>query len=666
MPPRYKFSLSTKITAAILISLIFVFTIIASAMWIGSSRYIDQTRITITEFSRDEATHTMDVLHSVLKHKGESLTGFLSEISAIKIISFDYETLKQYLNNILKDHDVVYAIYHIEANDIVISRHIPLAGTPWSNMNKKGEDILALTSQMKKDGYVAEYKKDIFYNNVKIGTIIVGISRENVIELHKQAVRNLAQIESSLHIILQDYFKKFGLFIILVYAAAFLLISTNIYFIIRALVLRKLEVMATGFSKVASGYLDRKIEINSSDEIGDLCNSFNNMTTSLQKEMADRLKIERNLRESEDRYRDLMENSTDFVMKVSPNAELLYANRAWQENIGYSREELSDKSVMEIIHPECQLTCMEKFKELLSGEEPGTIDTVFVTKGGRKINVEGKCNCKFIDGKPAYIRSIFRDVTERNQMQEQLQKAQKLESVGLLAGGIAHDFNNLLAGLHGLISVVKSSLAGQEKQVQLLNEAQNACMRGKDLTSKFITFAEGGTPFKREMDIHNLLKDSVNTAMSSFEMNCNFDIADDLWMVEIDHSQIQQAINNLVVNGCESMQEGGTLTVRSRNCILGKKDGLPLEDGKYVRIDIEDQGTGITAEDLPKIFDPYFTTKPMASKKGTGFGLSICYSIIKKHHGEITVDSEDGAGTSFHIYIPAISKDEFGSEKKAP
>jgi PAS domain S-box-containing protein len=654
MPSRYRFSLSTKITAAILTSLIVVFVIIASAMWIGSSRYIDQTRITITEFSRGESTQTMNVLHSVLERKGKSLANFLSEISAIKIISFDYETLKQYLENILKDEDVVYAFFHIKSNGILISRHIPLTDTPWGNTKKKEADILSLANQMKKDGFVSEYTRDITYNNVKIGTIVVGISRENLIGLHKQAVQNLVGIESSLYTILQDYFKKFGLFLMLVYASAFLLISAFTYFFIRILIIRKLQVMATGFAKVADGYLDRKIEIDSSDEIGDLCNSFNNMTASLQKEMNDRLKIERNLRESEERYRDLLENSTDFIMKVSPNADLLYANRAWQETIGYSEEEISGKSVMEIIHPESHSSCMDKFKKLLSGEQVGILDTVFVTKDGKEINVEGNCNCKFVEGQPAYLRSIFRDVTERKKMEAQLQKAQKLESIGLLAGGIAHDFNNLLGGLHGIISVVKNSLSGHERQVEILTEAQNSCMKGKELTSKFITFSEGGSPFKTKMHIHQLVEDSVTIAMGGFAMNCDFNLPDDLWMVKIDESQIQQAINNIVVNGCESMEKGGLLTVRAGNCSITGEDGLSLEDGQYIRIDIQDQGRGIAEDDLSKIFDPYFTTKHMATEKGIGFGLSICYSIIKKHQGGITVESEHGTGTSFHIYLPAI------------
>jgi PAS domain S-box-containing protein len=598
----------------------------------------------------------MNVLQTVLQRKGNSLTDFLSEISSTKIISFDYESLKLYLKNILKDEDVVYAMFQIDHDNTYIARHIPLHNTPWENRKTKNEDILAIAHDMKKQGYVLEYSRDITYNDVKVGAIIIGISRENLISMHKQAVQNMVNVESSLYGLLQNYFVKFGFFIVAVYGSAFLLISVLIYFIVRTFILKKLQIMAKGFSRVAKGDLDRKITIDSSDEIGDLCSAFNDMTTALQQEMEHRKQTEKELRESEERYRDLMENSNDFIMSVSPNAELLYANRAWRDTIGYSKEELAGRSMMEIIRPDKHDSCKEKLGKLLCGHETSTLDTVFVTKDGKEIDVEGNCNCKFIEGEPAYIRSIFRDVTERKQMEAQLQKSQKLESIGLIAGGIAHDFNNLLGGLHGLISVVKSSLTNHERQVEMLTEAQNSCMKGKELTSKFITFAEGGAPYKRKIHINSLVQEAVEVATSSFEIECSFHLDENLLLAEVDESQLRQAINNIVVNGCESMNPGGTLTVRTENYTVRENDGIPLKPGKYVCIDIQDQGKGIPQEYLPKIFDPYFTTKKMTAEKGTGFGLSICHSIIKKHQGEITVESKEWVGTSFHIYLPAFSK----------
>jgi len=599
----------------------------------------------------------LNVLQNIFQRKGNSLTNFLSQISAAKIIAFDYESLKKYLENILKDSDVVYAFYHIEHDDTIIARLIALEETPWEKMGGKETDIPLIINDMKKNAYVFEYSRDITYNNVKVGTIVIGISRENVIEMHKQAIQNLMKAESALHLLLQKYFKNFSMFLLVVYAFSFILISALIYYIIRIFIIKRLQIIADGFTKVANGDLDRKITSESSDEIGELTESFNEMTAALKSEMENRLKTEKELRQSEEKYRDLMENSNDFILMVSPNAELIYANKAWRDTLGYSEEELSGRSMMEIIHPDHHASCMDKFGKILCGRNEKTIDTVFVTKDGKEINVEGSCNCKFVNGEPAFIRSIFRDVTERMQMEAQLQKSQKLESIGLIAGGIAHDFNNILGGLHGLLSVVKNSLKDHARQVEMLSEAQDSCMKGKELTSKFITFAEGGTPFKRKILINNLVKDSVESAMSSFDMNCQFDLAKDLWLAEADDSQLQQVINNIVINACESMNQRGTLTVSTKNYLTNDNDRVPLSDGRYIEIILKDEGQGIPKEDLPKIFDPYFTTKRMASEKGTGFGLAICHSIIEKHQGQIIVESAVGKGTTFHIYLPAVSSE---------
>jgi signal transduction histidine kinase len=296
---------------------------------------------------------------------------------------------------------------------------------------------------------------------------------------------------------------------------------------------------------------------------------------------------------------------------------------------------------------------MERFEALLSGKEVDKIETEFVARDGRRIAVEGKCNCKFVDGKPVAIRGIFRDITERRKLEIELQKAQKLEAIGILAGGIAHDFNNILTGLLAVITLVKSALPPENEQVAILEEARQTCLQGKELTGKFITFAEGGSPLKKCVNIRELLQQSVETALRGSGIQCEFAIADDISDVLIDAGQMQQVINNVVINAREAMVNGGGVQVRAENQEIGEHDGLDLAPGTYLRISITDQGVGIPQENLAKIFDPYFTTKRMASQRGTGFGLAICYSIMRRHDGTITAESENGKGTTFHIYLPA-------------
>jgi PAS domain S-box-containing protein len=378
-----------------------------------------------------------------------------------------------------------------------------------------------------------------------------------------------------------------------------------------------------------------------------------NANVELQKEMEERRKVEQTLREREELFSDLFDNSRDFIQSISADGKIIYVNRTWRENLGFSKAEICGYPMFDIIHPDYHAHCMERFEALLRGKEVDKIETEFIAKDGRRILVEGKCHCKFIDGKPVAIRGIFRDITERRKLEIELQKAQKLESIGLLAGGIAHDFNNILTGLLAVLTMVKSALPANNEQIDILEEAKQTCLQGKELTGKFLTFAEGGSPLKKCIGTADLLKQTVETALRGSNIHCRFSVPADLPRVLIDAGQIQQVINNVVINAREAMPNGGELRISAVSEEIGAGAGLDLADGSYQKISITDQGVGIPPENLAKIFDPYFTTKRMASARGTGFGLAICYSIMRKHDGTITVESENGKGTSFHIYLPA-------------
>jgi len=247
---------------------------------------------------------------------------------------------------------------------------------------------------------------------------------------------------------------------------------------------------------------------------------------------------------------------------------------------------------------------------------------------------------------------VFRDVTEERKMEEELLRAQKLESIGVLAGGIAHDFNNILTVILGNISLAKMYANPGDGVFDRLTEAEKASMRAKDLTQQLLAFSRGGTPVLKTASIAEVLRDSVSFVLRGSNVRCEFYIPDDLWAVEVDEGQISQVINNVIINADHAMPEGGVIRVQAENVIVTTRDFLPLEHGKYVKISIQDQGVGIPKEHLQKIFDPYFTTK----RKGNGLGLAISHSIIKKHGGYIAVESEVAVGTTFFIYLPASTK----------
>jgi len=243
------------------------------------------------------------------------------------------------------------------------------------------------------------------------------------------------------------------------------------------------------------------------------------------------------------------------------------------------------------------------------------------------------------------------DVTERVQLEEERTKGAKLESIGLLAGGIAHDFNNILTTILTNVSLAKMMLEGEgsDDARERLTQSEQAGRRAAALTQQLLTFSRGGAPVKKTALLGDIVKESTGFALSGSNVKCRHYIDKDLWPCSVDSGQISQVINNLVINADQAMPEGGVIEIRVKNVVVSSKDALPLEEGKYVRVTVKDQGIGISKQHISKIFDPYYTTK----QKGSGLGLATCYSIVVRHDGHIAVESEPGVGTSFHIYLPA-------------
>ncbi len=245
---------------------------------------------------------------------------------------------------------------------------------------------------------------------------------------------------------------------------------------------------------------------------------------------------------------------------------------------------------------------------------------------------------------------VFRDLTAERRVEEDLAKNERLESVGVLAGGIAHDFNNTLTAIEGNILVAKAHLPEDQKAYERLVEAEKAAHRARDLTRQLLTFARGGQPIKKVLQLADLLSESTLFALSGSKARATFSIPRNLWPVEADEDQLKQVINNLAINADQAMPEGGTLTVSAENVTVAEEEVLTLAPGDYVRVRVSDTGVGIPKEHAAKIYEPYFTTK----QTGSGLGLTVAYSIVRNHGGTIEVEPRaGGAGTTFTVYFPA-------------
>ena len=287
-------------------------------------------------------------------------------------------------------------------------------------------------------------------------------------------------------------------------------------------------------------------------------------------------------------------------------------------------------------------------------------DTVLITRDGtEKVIADSGAPIRDQNSKIIGVVLVFRDITEKRKMEQELLRTQKLESLGNLAGGIAHDFNNLLTGIINNVTLAK--MAAQDNKVKArLAKIEKGSLQARNLTQQLLTFSRGGAPIRKATSIKELIRDSASFALRGSNVRCHFYIPDDLWPADIDEGQISQVLHNLIMNADEAMPEGGVIKVEAQNEVQ-PKDTATLRQGKYIRISIEDQGVGIPQKFLSRIFDPYFTTK----QKGSGLGLATAYSIVRRHNGAIDMESEVGVGTTFSIWLPASGETREKVEKES-
>lgn len=355
------------------------------------------------------------------------------------------------------------------------------------------------------------------------------------------------------------------------------------------------------------------------------------------------------IQESHERLITILE-SLDAIVYVADmeTHEVLFANNYAQKVFG----DVAGKTCWDTFQKgkdgPCKLCTNDKLLTA-DGKPAGVCTWEFQdTVTGKWFDIRDRA-IPWVDGRMVRLE-IATDITARRRMEEEVIKSQKLESIGILAGGIAHDFNNVLTGIMGNISLVMLDRDLSEKTQKRLAEAEKSCNRAKDLTQRLLTFARGGAPVKKISSVSSLLKDAASFALTGTTVKSEFSLPGENCFAEIDEGQMRQVIHNIIINAIESMPQGGTVKVGCQKIKLKAEDGVPLQAGDYAKISIQDRGAGISPEHLPRIFDPYFTTK----EKRAGMGLATSYSIIKNHGGYITAESALGQGTTIFVYLPTV------------
>jgi two-component system, LuxR family, sensor kinase FixL len=333
----------------------------------------------------------------------------------------------------------------------------------------------------------------------------------------------------------------------------------------------------------------------------------------------------------------------------------IWATDEWRELLGFGKSERIDlDGFLQKLHPEDREPVNRTFAKAVGGEGEYETEYRVMLPNGRLRWIASRGRVEFDSvGKPIRVRGASVDITTQKQTEEELFLGRKLESLEVFAGGIAHDFNNFLTIIAGSIALAKTHLQAVESVRDILEPAAVACKRASSLASQLLAFEKSGAPVKSPAFLAGVVKDAVALARAGAHASIDLTIANELWAAEIDVEQISNALHNILLNARQAMPEGGTIDVRADNVECGT-DSPPLHSGRYVMISVRDRGCGIATDVLPHIFDPYFTTK----QGGHGLGLATVQAIIAKHDGHVAVQSAQGVGTTFSVYIPACAAAE--------
>jgi len=373
--------------------------------------------------------------------------------------------------------------------------------------------------------------------------------------------------------------------------------------------------------------------------------------------------------EGEERFRVIAEQSM-LGLVILQDDRIRFVNQAVSDINGYTIEEMSTwgaRDMAKAIHPDDLAFAMEQARKKQAGD-PGALAHYgmrIINKSGETRWIENYSRSIEYGGRTADFVTMI-DVTARKQAEASLEqlslsmeRAAKLESLGVLAAGIAHDFNNLLGGLFGHLDLARAQLDARSPARSHLDLAHDAYERAKALTGQLLAFAKGGAPVRKVNSLTSSVRHCADFALSGSNVKVELDLEAGLWNAEFDENQLAQAFDNILINAKQAMSSGGTLRIVGRNVVTERGPALDLAPGRYVKLSFADRGAGIPAAIIERIFDPFFTTKA----EGSGIGLTAAYAIVKKHDGHIEADSRQGEGATFHVWLPASAGDSPSSRR---
>ena len=390
------------------------------------------------------------------------------------------------------------------------------------------------------------------------------------------------------------------------------------------------------------------------------------VNAELRQEVEQRLSTEAELRDKEEKYRNILESIEEGYFEIDLKGNFTFYNHATAKTVGLTGGELMGMNYRRLTSPDTARRVLRIFVDIFRSERPRrAIEVEIFSKDGTKRFIELSASLIYdIEGVPIGYRGIGRDVTdrkkdekERRRLTEHLQRTQRLEALGRLAGGIAHDFNNLLMGIQGNASLMLSALDASNPNIENVRSIERCVQSGANLTRQLLGYARGGKYMVKPTNLNDLVQKTADLfGRTRKEIQIVTSFQEDVWTVAVDRIQIEQVLVNLYLNGYQAMSQKGVLHLQTKNVHLDENFTKPFKvaSGRYVEVSVKDTGVGMAEDVQAHVFEPFFTTKTIGS--GTGLGLASAFGIVKNHLGIIDFVSQSLKGTTFFVYLPATKQ----------